>query len=364
MIPVFEPLITTEDEQSVMKCIQDGWISSAGPILDEFEGKFAKFVGCSFGTSVSNGTAALEVAFYGLGLQPGDEVIMPSFNIISSAVAAIRLGLIPVFVDVDPNIWCLDPSKLRKRISPKTRAVVVVHMYGHVAEMDEIISICREHNLKIVEDCAQSHGAEYRGGVCGSLGDVATFSFYANKIITTGEGGMVTTNCRQIFSRCKDFKNLNFGKNNKFLHKDVGYNFRMTAMQAALGISQLERARVIIDKKIEIGKQYKRILSNEPSIQLQTDRPYSKTVYWMYCVVLLEHDARQICQKLHEKGIQTRPFFVGMHQQKPFLDRGLIDSTDFPVTDWLSRTGFYLPSSLKLKEEQVEYISKTLLSVL
>lgn len=364
MIPVFEPLITKEDEQSVLNCMQGGWVSSGGPVLSSFEQSFSRFVGCSFGTTVSNGTAALEVAFYGLGLQPGDEVIMPSFNIISSALAAVRLGLKPVFVDVDPLIWCIDPSKIEEVITEKTKAIVVVHMFGHSAEMDSIIDICRAHSIKVIEDCAQVHGAKYKGKPCGSLGDVATFSFYANKIITTGEGGMVTTNSKEIYNRCLDFKNLCFGKENKFLHHDLGYNFRMTAMQAALGTSQLERIEDTLSKKIELGRSYKEKLSQHPSIQLQIDREHSKTVYWMYCVLLKDRKANDVCKKLEEEGIQTRPFFAGMHEQEPLKKRGLITNSNYPVTELLSKNGFYLPSSLNLTEVQISHISSVLLGIL
>ena len=365
MIRVCEPTITAGDREAIKKCVDEGWISSAGPWLKTFEENFCTYFNCRHSIALSNGTAAIEAALYGIGIGCGDEVILPSFNIISGALATLRLGAVPTFVDVDSDTWCLDPMLVENAITPKTRAIIVVHMYGHPAEMDELMRIAKKHKLKIIEDAAQVHGAEYRGKKCGTIGDVGTFSFYANKLVTTGEGGMVVTSDDHIARRVRSYINLCFGKSDRYLHEDIGYNFRMTSMQAALGNSQLSRLDSIVEKKRSIGLIYKKYLSEDKSLQLQIQLDNVISVYWMYCVVLpnkgkIFRDTVQ--ERLLNLGIETRSFFTGMHQQ-PALS-GLNIAGAFPVTEYLSSNGFYLPSSQTLEDADVKEICHNLHKVI
>lgn len=366
MIPVNEPLLNGREKELLGQCIDTGWISSDGPFVKEFEEKFSKYIGVQHGVAVCNGTAALEAALYGIRIKKGDEVIMPSFTIISCAIAALRLGANPVLVDIDPETWNMDVSQIESKITSKTKAIMPVHIYGHPVDMDPVFKIVQKHDLKIVEDAAEVHGAQYFSKVrgnkwlkCGSMGDVAAFSFYANKIITTGEGGMVVTDDPQIAWRAASYRNLCFKPEKRFYHTELGYNFRMTNLQAAIGIAQLERVEEFISIKRSLGKYYRKRLSTIPGVRFQVEKPYARSVYWMYSIELDESfgvDAETMMTGLRDRGIDTRPFFMGLHAQPVLREMGLFRREKYLNTDIAYKQGLYLPSGLTLTEQQIEVV--------
>jgi perosamine synthetase len=368
MIPVNEPNLTGREKELLLECIETGWISSDGPFIKQFEDGFAGYIGASHGIAVCNGTAALETALYAAGVGEGDEVIMPSFTIISCAIAAIRVGAVPVFVDVDPDTWCIDVQQIEERISPRTRCLMVVHMYGHPVDMDPVMDIAGKHGLVVLEDAAEVHGAEYKGKKCGSIGHIAAFSFYANKIITTGEGGMVVTSDSGMADRARLYRNLCFEPGRRYYHNDLGNNYRMTNLQAAVGMAQLERIAEFVETKRRLGAKYVASLSMLPSVQTQIEKEWAKTVYWMYCMVLdqsLGINAEFLMTALNKRGIGTRPFFIGLHRQPALLKRNIRSPQGaYPVTDRISEQGLYLPSGLTLTDMQVEEVVRTVESCL
>jgi perosamine synthetase len=355
MIPVNEPTIGEQEMAYVRECLETGWISSAGRFIDRFETEFAAYCGMKHGVAVANGTVALELAVASLGIGAGDEIIMPTFTIISCAQAAIYNGSTPVLVDSDPDTWCMDVSQVEAKITSRTRAIMPVHIYGHPVDMDPLRELADTYGLFIIEDAAEAHGATYRGRRCGGLGDVSCFSFYANKIITTGEGGMVLTNDAAVAEIARSKRNLCFQSERRFYHAELGYNFRLTNLPAALGVAQLERIDETLARKIEVGSAYTRGLSGLP-LQLPVEREWASNVYWMYGVVLDDStglDATGFAALLAEKGVQTRPFFLGMHEQPALRDRGLFVDEHYPVAERLARKGLYLPSGTALTDEQL-----------
>jgi perosamine synthetase len=358
MIPVNEPLIGEAEIAYAREALESGWISSAGRYVDEFEQGFARYCGRRHGVAVSNGTVALQLAVSCLGLEPGDEVIMPSFTIISCALAAIYSGATPVLVDVEPDTWCMDTAQLEAKVTPRTRAIMPVHIYGHPVDMEALQIVAERHDLAIIEDAAEAHGAEYQGRKCGSFGDMSCFSFYANKIITTGEGGMVLTDDDRLAGLARSGRNLCFDERRRFVHEDLGFNFRLTNMQAALGVGQLERVDQVVDRKREMARLYSAGLAGLP-LQLPVERPGVKNVYWMDGLVLGDEvgfDAGELAARLGERGVQTRPFFVGMHEQPALLRRGLFKDEVYPVTERISRRGLYLPSGQAITDEQIAVV--------
>lgn len=367
MIPVAEPLITEHDMELVNDAMMSGWISSAGKYLDIFEERWAVYCGMPYGIAVSNGSVALDVAVALLNLQPGDEVIMPTFTIISPAQSVVRSGGVPVLIDSDPQTWQMDVTQIEAKISAKTRAILVVHIYGHPADMDPILDIARRYNLIVIEDAAEVHGAEYKGKRCGGLADISTFSFYANKLVTTGEGGMVLVRTAELAERARSLRNLCFQKKQRFLHDEIGYNFRLTNLQAALGVGQIERMEQIVFSKRAIAGKYTELLKDIPGIQLPVEEDWAKNVYWVYGIVLDESvglTAFQLADKLREMGIETRPFFLGMHQQPVFKKMGLFLNESYPVAEKLARYGLYLPSGLTITDHQIEYVTRSLRALL
>lgn len=345
-----------------MDCIRSGWISSAGDYLDRFESRWAAYCGRRHGIAVSNGTVALQLAVAALRLEPGTEIVMPAFTIVSCALAAVYNGLVPRLVDVDPETWCLDVEQVARRIGPETRAVMPVHMYGHPADMDAVLAIAREHGLSVVEDAAEAHGAECRSHgswrPCGSFGDASCFSFYANKPVTTGEGGMVLTDDDGLAGRLRSLRNLAFGRDERFLHDELGFNFRMTNLQAALGVAQVERINAIVARKREIGHAYTERLAGVEGLRLPVERPWARSVYWMYGIVLdpRRMAARDLAEGLAALGIETRPFFRGLHEQPALRRLGLFDGESYPVTESLGREGLYLPSGSSLTDAEVDEV--------
>ena len=358
MIPVCEPLIEEKELKYVNECLKTGWISSSGKFIDEFEKNWADYCGMKYGIAVSNGTAALEVAMGCIDLSPGDEVIMPDFTIISCALSIIYNKGKPIFIDSEPRTFTIDISKIEEKISKKTRAIMPVHIYGHPCDMDPIIKIANKYNLVIIEDAAEAHGAEYKGKKCGSFGDISCFSFYANKIITTGEGGMVLTNDKEYAEKAKSLRNLCFQKR-RFYHEELGNNFRLTNIQAAIGLAQLERIDKLVEKKRWIGKTYNAKLKSISNLILPVEESWAKNVYWMYGIVLGENagiDADEFARRLYDLKVETRPFFLGMHRQPVLKEMGLVDGKNYPVSDWISGKGLYLPSGLTLTEKDIDFV--------
>ena len=359
MIPVCEPLLSERETELVLDCLRSGWISSTGDYLKKFERGWATYCGMQHGIAVCNGTAALLIAARLLELKPGDEVIMPAFTIISCAQAITECGGVPVLVDSDPVNWQMDISQIRRKITPKTRAIMVAHIYGHPADMNPIMDLADKFGLKVIEDAAEAHGAEYRSHKCGGLGDVSVFSFYANKLITTGEGGMVLTRTDDLAQKARSLRNLCFKQSRRFSHDTLGYNFRMTNMQAALGVAQLERIEQIIDRKRAIAQAYTERLREVDGIALPVEEKWAKNIYWVYGIVLDKStgiNAARFGECLSQKRIGTRPFFLGMHEQPIFQKMGLFMADQFPVAERLSRQGLYLPTGLPIKASEIDRV--------
>jgi len=367
MIPVNEPLVGEAESTYVLECLRTGWISSEGRFIHEFEDRWAAYCGMSYGVAVSNGTVALEIAMACLDLPHSDEVILPSFTIISCAQAITMCGLKPVLVDSDPRTWCMDVSQIEARITSRTRAIMPVHIYGHPVDMDPLLALARKHNLIIIEDAAEVHGAEYKGRKCGGLGDLSCFSFYANKIITTGEGGMVLTRDAAQAERLRDLRNLCFKKERRFYHTELGHNYRLTNLQAAIGLAQLEHIEASVKHKRWMGAAYTERLKHLPGLQLPVEESWAKNVYWMYGVVLDKAsgmDAVDFARRLAEQGIMTRPFFLGMHEQPVFQRMGLFLGEHYPVAELIARQGLYLPSGMTLTEAQLDQVCQAVQRVL
>ena len=367
VIPVNEPLIGEQEKNYVLECLETGWISSEGRFIREFEEKWAAYCGMKYGVAVSNGTVALEIAVASLRLNPGDEVILPSFTIISCAQAITRANAVPVLVDSDPETWCMDVSQVEARITARTRAIMPVHIYGHPVDMDPLRELAQEYGLVIIEDAAEAHGGEYKGKKCGGLGDLSCFSFYANKIITTGEGGMVLTNNESQAEHLRSLRNLCFRKERRFYHTELGNNFRLTNMQAAIGLAQIERIEKSIQQKRWMASAYTEQLRGLEMLSLPVERPWAKNVYWMYGLVLDRStgiDAVEFARRLAAKGIMTRPFFLGIHEQPVFHGMGLFQDEHYPVTEHIARQGLYLPSGLTLTQEQVDRVCEAVKAIL
>ena len=373
MIPVSEPLLDGRERELLTRCIDTGWISSEGPFVTAFERGFSDYIGTDFGTAVCSGTAALETALYALGIRKDDEIIMPSFTIISCALAALRLGAKPVLVDIDPETWNMDVNSVESKITQKTRAVMPVHIYGHPVDMDPLFDIASRYDLKIVEDAAEAHGAEYlsqnedRWIKCGNMSDASCFSFYANKVITTGEGGMVLTNDQTVADRAASYRDLCFRPTKRFYHTELCYNFRMSNVQAALGVAQLERIEEFVTIKRTLGQYYRQKLQDIPYVRFQVEKSYAKTVHWMYAIELDEEseiNAERMIGLLKERHIGARPFFIGLHAQPVFVRMGLFKGESYPNTDRAHERGLYLPSGLALTTEQIDTVCSALQEVI
>lgn len=360
MIPVNEPLLIGNEKKYLNECIDTGWISSEGPFIRRFEEGMAKRSQRKHAIAVSNGTVALEAAVAALDLKPGDEVILPTLTIISCAAAIVRRGCVPVLVDSDPKTWNMDVSGLESRITSRTRAIMVVHIYGLPVDMDPVLDLARRHGLKTIEDAAEMHGQTYNGKPCGSFGDISTLSFYPNKHITTGEGGMLLTDDDDLAERCRSLRNLCFMPKKRFVHEELGYNFRMTNMQAALGVAQLEMLDHFVQKKRSMGKRYSKLLADVPGLELPpAATSYAENIYWVYGIVLKDDvpfDAEEAMRPLGEKKIGTRPFFWPMHEQPVFARMNLFSGERYPVAENMARRGFYLPSGLALKDDQMDQV--------
>ncbi len=367
-IPVNQPLLDGNEKKYLLECIETGWISSEGPFVKKFEEQFAARMGRKYGIAVSNGSVALDAAVAALGIKPRDEVILPTFTIISCAAAIARCGAVPVVVDCDLNTWNMDVSQIEDKITAKTKALMVVHIYGLPVDMEPALALADKYGLQIIEDAAEMHGQTYKGQPCGSFGAISTFSFYPNKHITTGEGGMLLTDDDQLAQRCRSLRNLCFQPQKRFVHEELGWNMRMTNLQAALGVAQLERLDEFVARKRHIGQCYTELLSDIPNLQLpipQTD--YADNLYWVYGVVLKDEvpfNAEEAMRRLREYKIGTRPFFWPMHEQPVFRKMGLFDGVSCPVAEKIARRGMYIPSGMALTDEQISQVAKSLKEIL
>ncbi len=367
-IPVNTPLITKDDVINVSKCIKSGWISSEGPDVKKFENNFARFIKKKFGCSVSSGTAALEIAVRSLNLKKNDEIIMPSFTIISNANAIIKNSLKPILVDVDKHTWNIKIDEIEKKITKRTKCLMLPHIYGLSNDMDKILKLVKKYKLYLIEDAAEVLGLKYKNKYCGSFGDISIFSFYANKHITTGEGGMLLTNNNILYKRFKSFRNLCFGsKLNRFNHFDIGWNYRYTNIQASLGLSQLKRIKEIIKKKEMIGNYYYNHLKNIKEISLQPNKlNYSKNIYWVFGLVLKKNHKisfDDLSKELNKRNIGTRPFFWPIHKQDAYKKIKSFKNLKLPNSEFISKNGLYLPSGLGLSKQEIKYVKDVMLDI-
>ncbi len=357
-IPVAEPVLAGNEKKYVEECLDSGWISGSGTYVEAFENSFAEFCGVEHAVSIVNGTAALHVALLALGIGEGDEVIVPDLTFIASANAVTYCGAQPVFADVDAATWTLDPQDAAAKISTRTKAIMPVHLYGHPADMTPIIELAKAHGLRVIEDAAEAHGAEYKGQRVGSLGDIAAFSFFGNKVITTGEGGMITTNDEELAKKARLLKGQGMNPERRYHFPIVGYNYRMTNIQAAIGVAQMERIDWFIERRREVATWYDVALKNLPVTKM-TEASWAKSVYWLYSICVSEEIHRDLLMaQLLEKGIETRPFFYPTHLQPPY--RRDAEHQMFPVTTKLAAQGLSLPSSARITEEEVARISDAL----
>jgi len=367
-IPVNQPLLDGKEKQYLNECIDTGWISSEGPFIQKFESEFAARVNRKHGIAVTNGSAALDAAIAALKIGPGDEVILPTFTIISCAAAIVRAGATPVLVDSDPLTWNMDVSAIADKITPKSKAIMVVHIYGLPVDVDPILKLAHQHGLWVIEDAAEMHGQTYKGEPCGSFGDISTFSFYPNKHITTGEGGMLATNSDDLAARCRSLRNLCFQPQKRFVHEELGWNLRMTNLQAALGLAQLERLDEFAARKRRMGQHYTQLLLEVPGVDLPlTSTLYADSIYWVYGLVLKEEvpfDATEAMKRLGQHQIGTRPFFWGMHEQPVFKKMGLFQGETYPVAERLARRGFYVPSGMAITLSQIEQVVTAIKDIL
>lgn len=359
-IPVNEPLLNGNEKKYLCECIDTGWISSEGPFVKEFEEKMCASVGRSYGVAVSNGTAALEVAVQALGIGEGDEVIMPAFTIISCAMAVTKQGGVPVLVDSDLRTWNMNADEIEAKITPRTKAIMLVHLYGLPAEADKIVALAQKYDLKVIEDAAEMHGQTYRGKPCGSFGDISTFSFYPNKHITTGEGGMIVTDDEALAERCRLLRNLCFQKDARYIHDEISDNYRFTNLQAAVGLAQLERLDEFAERKRAMGRYYTEGLRALKGVILPVEKTeYANNIYWVYGIVLdseIDADNRTVQKLLAEEGIGSRTFFWCMHEQPVYQKAGLFSGERYPNAEYLARKGFYIPSGLALTKEQMDEV--------
>ena len=366
-IPVNTPLLDGNEKKYLNECIDTGWISSEGKFVNQFEDQFAQRIERKHGIAVSSGTAALDVAIEAMLIGPGDEVILPAFTIISCISQVIRSGATPVLVDSDPLTWNMNLQQVEEKITEHTKVILVVHIFGLPVDIDPLLEIAKKKNIKIIEDAAEMHGQTYKGKPCGSFGDISTFSFYPNKHITTGEGGMIVTNDEKLAEDCRSLRNLCFQPKKRFVHERFGWNYRMTNLQAALGLAQLERLDEFVKRKRNMGKKYTQGLRELSEVQLPIGKTdYAENIYWIFGLVLEDSiglDAEEAMKILEAKGIGCRPFFCPMNQQPVLRKMRFFLNESYPVADRLYKKGFYIPSGLALTSEQINHVTRKLIEV-
>lgn len=359
-IPVNEPLLNGNEKKYLCECIDTGWISSEGPFVKMFEQKMSAVADREYGVAVSNGTAALEVAVQALGIKENDEVIMPTFAIISCAMAIMKVGAIPVLVDSDMFTWNMRADEIEVKITSRTKAIMIVHLYGLPVEIDKILALAKKYNLKVIEDAAEMHGQTYNGKPCGSFGDISIYSFYSNKHITTGEGGMVVTNDADLAERCRMLRNLCFRKDVRYMHDEISDNYRFTNLQAAVGLAQLERLDEFVERKRAMGRYYTDALKDVEGLVLPIQKTdYADNIYWVYGIVLgkdIQADNRKVQKLLLEEGVDSRTFFWCMHEQPVYQRLGMFADERYPNAEYLARKGLYIPSGLAITKEQMDAV--------
>lgn len=359
MIPVYKPRIGAKEREYVADAVDSTWISSKGVYLDRFEREFPAFVGAKYGVATCNGTVSLHVLLEALGIGSGDEVIVPTFTYVASVNAITYTGATPVFVDSEAEYWNLDPTLIEAAITPQTKAIEVVHLYGHPADMDPILEIANRHGLAVIEDAAEAHGAEYRGRKVGAMGTAGSYSFFGNKIITTGEGGMVVTNDPELAEKCRHLRGQGVSPTQTYWHDVVGYNYRMTNLAAAIGCAQLESVDEVLAKKAQIARWYDECLAGTPGVTLQRTAEWARAVYWMNSVLVDRAVRDDLMVAMRERGVDTRPFFYPAHTL-PMYQR----ERSFPVAEMLGASGINLPSYPDLTEADVDLVCETFKSCL
>ena len=368
MIPVNRPVLDGNEQRYLAECIESGWISSEGPFVKTLEARFSEFMGCKYGIAVCNGSLAIDLALAALRIGPGDEVILPSFTIISCAAAVVRAGAVPVVVDSDADTWNIEPALIAAKITGRTKAIMPVHIYGLPVDMDPLLELAARHDLFVIEDAAEQHGQTYKERQVGSLGDIATVSFYPNKHVTTGEGGMVLTNDAELAERCRRLRNLAFDAERRYIHDELGWNLRMSNLQAAVGVAQLERIQKTLHKKRQIGAWYQEHFRGHPLLRLPLERTcYAENLYWVFGLVLDERvpfDAREAIARLRARGVDARHFFWPMHEQPVFRKLGLFANTRCPVAERIARRGLFLPSGVGTTREEVDQSANALTDIL
>jgi perosamine synthetase len=358
MIPVFAPWLSENVRRYVLDCVDSGWISSLGQYVERFERDFAAFCEARHGVATSNGTTALHLALVTLGIGPGDEVLVPDLTFVSTANVVRYTGATPVLVDVDLRTWGMDPADARRKLTPRTRAIIPVHLYGHPVDMDSLLALAAAHGLEVVEDAAEAHGARHRGRRVGALGKIGAFSFYGNKIITTGEGGMLVTNDPTLAERAAFLRDHAMDRRRRYYHPEIGFNYRMTNIQAAIGCAQLEQAEAILTRRKEIAAAYETGLAGIAGLTRPPAEPWAENVYWMYSVLIepgfgLNREA--VRAGLRERGVDSRPFFVPLHELPPYRQ-----DAPFPVTTALAAKGINLPSGTGLRPEEITQVCDAL----
>ena len=355
-IPIAEPWLGAQERRLIEECTRSRWVSSKGHFVGAFERVFADYCGVKYGVATSSGTAALHLALACLNIGPGDEVIVPTLSFIATANPVTYCGAKPIFVDSLPDTWNLDPVGVKKAVTRRTRAIIVVHLFGHPAHMDEIQAIADKYGLHVIEDACEAHGSEYRGIRVGSMGTIGCFSFYGNKIVTTGEGGMLVTDNVSLANNARVLKDHGMSTTRKYWHGRIGFNYRMTNLQAALGVAQMERIDRVIDRKRRNARLYNAMLADIPGIKLPQESQWARHVYWLYTVLIEDRykgSRKQIVETLANRGIETRPVFYPISRMPPYRNG---NNRQFPVAEKVSRTGLSLPSSPLLKHETIREI--------
>lgn len=356
-IPISEPTITSKEEEYLAQAVRSKWVSSIGEYVDRFEASYAKYINTKYALTVSNGTVGLHLALLSVGIKAGDEVIVPDLTFIATANAVSYIGAAPVFADIDPETLCIDPDSIKRKITPKTRAIMPVHLYGHPANMDHIMEIAADYGLLVIEDCAEAHGAEYKGRKVGCIGNCGVFSFYGNKIITTGEGGMITTNDDAIYEKAKKLRDHAMDNEKRYWHTEIGYNYRITNIQAALGLAQIERIDEIIEKKRQIFNWYAEGLKEIGGLRLNQEKSWAKNVYWLVCLIsegFDENKRDRFMKELRNKGIDTRPFFYPCSMMPMYQGKKTNNLNSYNIFS----KGINLPSGYNLQMSDVDYIVK------
>lgn len=349
MIPVASPSIGEKELEYVTDCVKSGWISSQGPYVKKFEEAWAKYCGCKYGVACNSGGTALDLALATLGVGLNDEVVVPTLTMVACANSVHHFGAHSVFVDSEAETWNINPAEIEGVITSRTRVIMPTHLYGHPCDMNPIMELAERYDLKVVEDCAEAHGAEYKGRKVGSIGDVSCFSFYANKIVTTGDGGMVVTNDEEVAEESRLLRDHYFTAGTHFWHKHVGFSYRMSSLQAAVGLAQVERIDELVNVRRENAAYYNSLLEDVDGVKLPPNEEWANPVYWMYSILLDERD--YVKAKLWEDEIETRTFFIPLHFQPPFKQL-----RSFPVAEDLANRGINLPSGATLTKQEIERV--------